>query len=382
MRYNKYNERSDFMEKFIPKQRIYDGKNNDLAFSITYIDNSKSKKTMKIAKKIIINKKLLDENIDDWYKQKQDNYIQMLSDIIHDNRELEFKTKYHSPIIIEKNNHIIKCEVKEDKINQFTFITFNFLTLINDTCIHSYMGSTENFLKEQISKKNGYNIYSYGKKTKTYPSVKDCIDEFLKNKKMKNKYYIEDHTVIYNKNIRNIALKYINRNNLQQNLSTLSNLGNLDIIYGQYISKFGNILYILNYVGNFEEKYNELIPIITNSYDIIKQFILINIYLTKKYCNTNAELLKTRDLKSFENEILTYQKLRESLLKFSMGSVADYINEFEKISKNENSYCQKAEKQRKIIVQELKKRKTGIKSSVENIIAKTIAEITEKMKEQ
>lgn len=357
--------------------RLYDGKNNDVAFSIIYIGTKRNKKRIRYAENIKLNGITILENSNEWYKERTNNYKQYLSDFIHNKLNLNFETKYHAPIIIEKNNHRIFCHVKEDNISEMTFLKFEVTILTNDENIEEYTGSIENYLENIINIKNNYNIYSMKRPKKKFKSFKNAIDYYLKKKKIKHNIFTTDNTILINDELDKYINKYLYRENLEKNLYVRKSQKNDSILFGTFLSKFGNLLFILQNQPNFDIKYEELITTLANSYDVIKEYILLNIYLKTNYMNIKIENEKTKVLKRYLKELIICKTLRTVLIDFSMGTVALIVNEFESYC-SDISISKKLNAQIDAVAKEIKNRGTNISEFSENVIAKTSAEIYDK----
>lgn len=368
------------------KIRSYDGENSDLSFSITYIGLRKGKiKNKKITKQLKTEKFIVKPDCRNFYIERLENYYQSIGDFMYYDVKKFIKVAYLQPFLIVQGDDIINCQVKVDEIGMYRFIKFKFIVLSNNMCIHNYIGNIQNYMEKQVNKKNGFNFYINNKKSKL-KNLYQVIQYYLKKVNLDEKkcYSSMDNMIALTQDFKNIALKYLKRTYIGMNLY-IKGPHSLSILSAIYQSEYGNYLYVIQSVSNPDEEYSKLVPQLENSFDIRKQFVLINIFLKKKYTGFQAQLTKTFELKKAYKEILFYEELRDNLLNNSMSSLAISINYFERNSEDINFH--NIEKPiKKHILTELKNRKVNPKQFLSMTISETIAKICsefyEKMKGQ
>ena len=367
------------MEKY-KKQRIYDGENCDLGFQLTYVSSKKGKiKKWSHSKDIIVENMLVLENCNHFYEARIKNYRQMISDFTHFSINNIINIYYYPTLIVKKDDNIILCHVKIDEINNLRYLKFNFTVLSNELCIHNYIGDIEEFMKNIITSGKGYEFYIKNKR-KNFDNLKEVISFYLKKAKMKNYFYSMDNVIVLTEQYKSVALKYLKREYLKTNLYIKSPYNDNKILnlFGIYLSCHGNLLFILNNCDNFCEEYSKLIPILENSYDILKQYMLMNEYYIKKYENYHAPLQKTKKLKNDLKELCFFEYLREGLLKKSMWSVNFILKDFER-NCLELNFSKKINRIKNNIIKELKARKISLTEIISETTSKTIGEITERI---
>lgn len=288
------------------KKRSYDGKNSDLGFQITYISQKKGKiKKLKYSRNVDICNYLMLENCFNFYSERVDNYKQMISDFTYFKNE--FNTLYLPPLIIKKNTDFIFCHVKLDEIFNYRFLKFNFTLLSNELCFHDYIGNMDCYSSKIISSNNGYEFYINNKK-RDFNNLKEAFMFYLKKEKMNSDSYSLDNVVLLTDRIDNIVVKYLGKNTLSNNLIKNNKL--LLNLYGVYLSNRGNFLFLAKNCINFVDEYQKLIPTLENSYDLLKQYIMINKYLCEKYNNYLAFSRTSRQIKKEFLEICFLKKLK------------------------------------------------------------------------
>lgn len=362
------------------RARKYDGINSDLSFQLTYVSNKKGKiKKIVHSKNIVINDYLLMENCKLFYEERIKNYRQMLSDFTYFPINNNIDVFYYPPLIMQKNDDIIFCHIKIDDINNLRFMKFNFTTLSDELCFHNYVGDIDNYMKNVITSDKGFNFYIKNKK-KNFNNLKEVIEFYLEKAKMKNCFHSMDNIIALTDNYQNVATKYLKRQYLKTNLliKNLNNCNNnLTNLCGVYLSKYGNLLYVVQGCDNPCEQYDKIIPTLENSYDILKQYIIMNEYLCKKYKNYYAYSIKTKKLKKDLEEICSFESIKNDLLKKSMYSVHFIVKEFERTCYDIN-FNKQLNRIKKNIIKELKKRDVPLSEFISITAARTIGEIYDK----
>lgn len=362
------------------KVRAYDGVNSDMSFQLTFVGLKKKKiKRMKYSKNVVIDKYLLMDDCTRFYKEREKNYSQMISDFTYFNIKKVVDTTYYPPLIIKKDDSIIFCHVKIDEINNLRFVKFNFTTLSNEMCFHDYMGDIDNYLCNEITLSNGYLFYINNKRVK-FDNLRKVINYYLKKSKTKDLFYSLDNIVALTDNFERVATKYLKRTYLKKNLyirninEPKKNLMNLN---GVYLSEYGNFVYVVQSCNNPCEEYEKLIPALENSYDLLKEYILMNEYLSEKFKNYQTYSIKTKTLKNDLKELCFFEFLKHGLLKKSMGSVGLIVKEFERTCYDIN-FNKKLNRMKKFLIEELKRRNVSLKEFVSLTTAKTIGEVYDK----
>ncbi len=365
------------MTKKLPS-RYYDGNNSDLSFQLSFIGIKKKKlKITNQIKKIEINDYLIFDNPKSFYNKRIKNYTQMISDFTKFNINSFLNVKYLSPIIISKDKHNLVVHVKVDELLGFRFIKFNFVTLSNEICFHNYKGDDLFYITNEITKNNGYTFYINNKKINK-KNLNDVINFYLKKNNIKETIYKTDHTITLTDNLDDIVKKYLNRPYLGKNLYIRNHENNIQNLYGVFLSRYDNFLFIIQNCNNFAKSYEEIVPTIENSYDLLNQYILLNNYLISYFSNFNSSIIKMKDLKlSYEN-IIIFKTFRENLLKKSFGTVSFILKEYEKNTTND-LFTKKINKLQKNIEDEFKNRKFNYTDFATDLISKSTAELYGKL---
>lgn len=360
------------------KIRIYDGHNCDISFQLTYIGEIKKKiKNVKYSKNIVIDNYLLKENCKDFYRERIKNYKQMVSDFTDFQLIKGINTVFYHPMVIKRNNDYILCDIKVDDLYNYRFVKFHLKTLSNDICFYDYLGDIDNYIENEISSNNGYSFYINNKK-KRFLNLKGVIQYYLKKLKVANEFYSMDNIVALPDNVSQVSNKYLKRNSLGKNLFIRNlNDNRFPNMYGLFLSKYGNFLYIIQKCYNPCDEYEKILPTLENSYDLLKQYIILNQYLISKYDNYCTYDIKTKMLRKDYKIICFYNRFREGLLKKSMGSVGFIIKEFERECYDVN-FSKKARLIKKYIIKEFEKRKIDLKELISDTASKTVGEIYDK----
>lgn len=365
------------MEKY-NKFRIYDGHNCDISLLLTFIGLRKGKvRKRKLSESIIIDDYLVKDNCKKFYDERVKNYKQMVSDFTDFSLVKDINTIFYNPIVIKRNDDYILCDVKIDEIYNYRFVKFHLKTLSNDICFHDYLGDIDTYIENEISATNGYSFFVNNKKIGCN-NLKEVIKFYLKELKIKEYFYSNDNISILTDDVSKISEKYLKRNNLGKNLF-IRNLNDNQFpnFYGLYLSKYGNFLYIIQNCSNPCEEYAKLLPTLENSYDLIKQYIILNQYLLSEYSDYCACNVKSKQLEKDYRIINFYNKFREGLLSKSRGSVSFIIKEFERVCYDVD-FSKKSKTIKKYIMKEFKKRKIEKNELISDTVSKTVGEIYDK----
>lgn len=199
----------------------------------------------------------------------------------------------------------------------------------------------------------------------------------MKQAKTSELFYSVDNVVALTDNFNEILIKYLKKLNSGKNLYIKNHLkseGNLKILNSVYLSKFGNFVYVIQNCDNLCSEYEKLIPTLENSYDLLKEYFLMNEYLSKKYVNYQTCFIKTKKLKEDLEELYFFQLLRNGFLKKSMGSIVLIIKEFEKNCPDIN-FSKKINRFKNYIITELKNRKVSTKEFISDTASKLMGEV-------
>lgn len=359
------------------RNRVFDGHNCDLGLQITYVAKKKKKiKHIKCSDSIVIENLTLMANCNSFYSERINNYKQMLSDFTFFN-EKNINTLYLTPLIIKKGEDVVFCHVKVDEIYDYRFLKFNFVTLINDICFFDYVGDIDYFISNEIKSSNGYDFYINNKKIK-FVSLKSAIEYYLKKSRMVDYQYSIDNVVVLTDEFEKVMEKYLGRSHLTGNLYVNNKKQNFfPSLYGVYLSNRGNFIYVFQGSDSLCEEYNALVPAFENSYDILKQYMLLNEFLLFKYKDYCTYSVKTKNLKIDYKEICFFKNFRDNLLNNSEKSVSNIVKEFEKNCPNK-IFIKKANSLKKYIVNEFKARKISGTDFLSDVISKTAGEVYDK----
>lgn len=360
------------------KIRIYDGHNCDMSFQLTFIGLRKGKVRKKnFSESIIIDDYILRDNCKEFYDKRVKNYKQMVSDFTSFPLIKDINTIIYPPIVIKHNDDYILCDVKIDEMYNYRFVKFHLKTLSNDICFHDYLGDIDNYIENEISSVNGYSFFVNNKKKK-YNNLKEVIKFYLKGLKIKKYFYSNDNIVALTDDVSKVSEKYLKRNNLGKNLFVRNlNDDRFPNMYGLYISKYGNFLYIIQNCSNPCKEYDKLLPTLENSYDLLKHYIILNQYLLSEYSNYCAYKVKRKQLEKDYRVISFYNDFREGLLRKSMGSVSFIIKEFERVCYYVD-FSKKSKAIKKYIIREFEKRNINISELISDTASKTVGEIYDK----
>lgn len=365
------------MKKY-DKIRIYDGHNCDMSFQLTFIGIAKGKiGKIKYSDNIVVDEYIIRNDCKTFYSQRIKNYKQMVSDFIHFQLIESVDTVFYPPIVIKHNDDYILCDVKIDDFDNYRFIKFQLKMLSNDICFYDYIGDIDNYIQNEISVNSGYSFFVNNKKQKC-KNLKDMIKYYLKKIGIKEYFYSTDNIVALTNNIDKVSTKYLKRKNLGKNLF-LRDLNDKKFpnLHGVFLSRYGNFLYVIRNCSNPCEEFDKILPTIENSYDILKQYIMINQYLLSEFNNYCAYNIKFKKLKRDYKIICFYDDLREGLLKKSMGSVSLVVNEFERECHNID-FSKRCKIIKKYIISEFKKRRINLNELISDTTSKTLGEIYDK----
>lgn len=360
------------------KTRIYDGYNCDMSFQLTFIGLKIGKiRKRKFSESIIIDDYLLRDNCKDYYDKRVKNYKQMVSDFTNFFIIKDINTFFYPPIVIKRNDNYILCDVKIDDIFDYRFVKFHLKKISNDMCFHDYLGDIDNYIENEISAVNGYSFY-INNKMKKYNNLKEVIKFYLKKLKMKDYLYSNDNIVALTDDVSKVSKKYLKRNNLGKNLFIRNlNDNRFPNMYGLYLSKYGNFLYIIQNCSNPCDEYDKILPTLENSYDLLKQYIMLNQYLLLKYRDYCTYTIKRKKLKKDYQVISFYNNFRDGLLKKSIGSVSFIIKEFEREC-YDFDFNKKSKSIKKYIIKEFEKRNINTSELISDTTSKAIGEIYDK----
>jgi len=315
-------------------ERIYDGVNSDMGIIVTYIGSSnRNKAHLEMPGKLSIKKCVIFADCKSFYEARKKNYKQMISDFLSENIYEKINVDYYPPFLIVKDDHIQICHVKVDEVYSFRFVKFYITTVSNEMCFHNYVGDIHSYFTNELSTKNGYSfITSF--KNRRFKNLENLMRFYIKKAKLEGTLSSTDNIVALTENISEIIEKYLpfksGKSIFIKNLKKVITPALFDIV----VSRNGNFVYIVNGTNNLQDDYDRLIPTIENSYDIIKEYLLINFYLEKKYLNYDAKIHHKKELSESLVEINDFYEIRENLLNSPLNSVSIYIKAVERVCQN------------------------------------------------
>ena len=258
-------------------------KNNDIEINNNIFNNFKI-----VKKEIILN--LIDFFLEFIYLSKKDykDFFQYISNIYQLNKDFNEEI-FHNIIIILKKIYIIKSKDLNFFLNKFYFSFFG-----NETIKIEFQ-----YLNEKIQEINKNSLFGFfKKKTHDKQSLKNIIDDNLKEKNEKMKYFKNENF----KKTSNFSFHFIFKNNLKNKINFIHNfvlLNYKDIFKISLIFSYNNLEINVNEV----KKKNKKIKI-DRTINIISIFFNSNSKTIDFYVNSSNKI--SEKINQF-NELVNFE---------------------------------------------------------------------------